>query len=75
MEKYTDQIFPVLLGTLSANSDEVVILDIQVLAELCSSTSNQTKREEHIRACIKHLLQLFKEDKKLLHDKMYYIVR
>ena len=36
MVKFVDDIFPVLLKTLSDTSDEVVILNLQVLAEICS---------------------------------------
>ena len=35
MVNFVDQIFPVLLKTLSDTSDEVLILNLQVLAEIC----------------------------------------
>ena len=35
MVNFVDQIFPVLLKTLSDSSDEVLILNLQVLAEIC----------------------------------------
>ena len=40
MVKLVDDIFPVLLKTLSDTSDEVVILNLQVLAEICSHDKN-----------------------------------
>ena len=40
MVKLVDDIFPVLLKTLSDTSDEVVILNLQVLAEICSPDKN-----------------------------------
>ena len=35
MVSFVDHIFPVLLKTLSDSSDEVLILNLQVLAEIC----------------------------------------
>ena len=35
MVSFVEQIFPVLLKTLSDSSDEVLILNLQVLAEIC----------------------------------------
>ena len=46
MFKYIDDIFPVLLKTLSDTSDEVVILDLEVLAEISSSKIGHTTRSE-----------------------------
>ena len=43
MVNFVDQIFPVLLKTLSDSSDEVLILNLQVLAEICCPpTKNST---------------------------------
>ena len=46
MFKYIDDIFPVLLKTLSDTSDEVVILDLEVLAEISSSKIGHTTRSD-----------------------------
>ena len=46
MFQYIDDIFPVLLKTLSDTSDEVVILDLEVLAEISSSKIGHTTRSE-----------------------------
>ena len=48
MFQYIDELFPVLLKTLSDTSDEVVILDLEVLAEISSSKIGHTTRSEPI---------------------------
>ena len=48
MFQYIDELFPVLLKTLSDTSDEVVILDLEVLAEISSSKIGHTTRFEPI---------------------------
>ena len=45
MFQYIDDIFPVLLRTLSDTSDEVVILDLEVLAEISSSKIGHSRSE------------------------------
>ena len=47
MFQYIDDIFPVLLKTLSDTSDEVVILDLEVLAEISSSKIGHTTGSEY----------------------------
>ena len=37
MYQHLDKVFPVLLTKLSDPADEVVVLNIQVLAEICSA--------------------------------------
>ena len=37
MYRHLDKVFPVLLTKLSDPADEVVVLNIQVLAEICSA--------------------------------------
>ena len=46
MFQYIDELFPVLLKTLSDTSDEVVILDLEVLAEISSSKIGHTTRSK-----------------------------
>ena len=46
MFQYIDELFPVLLKTLSDTSDEVVILDLEVLAEISSSKIGHTTKYE-----------------------------
>ncbi|NXN44313.1 VAC14 protein, partial [Rhinoptilus africanus] len=45
MFRHTDSLFPILLRTLSDESDEVVLKDLEVLAEIASSPAGQT--EDH----------------------------
>uniref|UniRef100_A0A8C1HSA0 Protein VAC14 homolog n=1 Tax=Cyprinus carpio carpio TaxID=630221 RepID=A0A8C1HSA0_CYPCA len=42
MFKHTDSLFPMLLKTLSDESDEVILKDLEVLAEIASSPAGQT---------------------------------
>ncbi|XP_060945975.1 protein VAC14 homolog [Limanda limanda] len=42
MFRHTDSLFPMLLKTLSDESDEVVLKDLEVLAEIASSPAGQT---------------------------------
>ena len=46
MVKLVDDIFPVLLKTLSDTSDEVVILNLQVLAEICSPDNTRSEKDD-----------------------------
>ncbi|XP_055993021.1 protein VAC14 homolog [Sorex fumeus] len=42
MFRHTDSLFPTLLHTLSDESDEVILKDLEVLAEIASSPAGQT---------------------------------
>ncbi|XP_066504721.1 protein VAC14 homolog [Hoplias malabaricus] len=48
MFRHTDSLFPMLLKTLSDESDEVILKDLEVLAEIASSPAGQT---EYTTAC------------------------
>ena len=59
MVNFVDQIFPVLLKTLSDSSDEVLILNLQVLAEICcppsknlNDTDSDTNKENTVPTTI-----------------------
>jgi len=69
MFQYIDQIFPVLLQTLKDTSDEVVILDLEVLAEISSS------KNTHFKQFMLSLLKLFSADRNLLETKGSFIIR
>ncbi|KAF6079889.1 VAC14 component of PIKFYVE complex [Phyllostomus discolor] len=43
MFRHTDSLFPILLQTLSDESDEVILKDLEVLAEIASSPAGQTE--------------------------------
>uniref|UniRef100_A0A6I8SZB3 Protein VAC14 homolog n=1 Tax=Xenopus tropicalis TaxID=8364 RepID=A0A6I8SZB3_XENTR len=44
MFRHTDSLFPILLKTLSDESDEVILKDLEVLAEIASSPAGQTDK-------------------------------
>ncbi|KAF7653148.1 hypothetical protein LDENG_00086830 [Lucifuga dentata] len=44
MFRHTDSLFPMLLKTLSDESDEVILKDLEVLAEIASSPAGQTDK-------------------------------
>ncbi|XP_062817754.1 protein VAC14 homolog [Anolis carolinensis] len=43
MFRHTDSLFPILLKTLSDESDEVILKDLEVLAEIASSPAGQSE--------------------------------
>uniref|UniRef100_A0A8C3V976 Protein VAC14 homolog n=1 Tax=Catharus ustulatus TaxID=91951 RepID=A0A8C3V976_CATUS len=43
MFRHTDSLFPILLRTLSDESDEVILKDLELLAEIASSPAGQTE--------------------------------
>jgi len=80
MFQHIDNIFPVLLKTLSDHSDEVVILDLEVLAEISSSKTGRTESKDsstspHFKQFILSLLKLFSADRNLLECKGSFIIR
>ena len=81
MFQYIDhsELFPVLLKTLSDTSDEVVILDLEVLAEISSSktgrVNSSTDTSPHFKQFMLSLLKLFSIDKNLLENKGSFIIR
>uniref|UniRef100_A0A8C4X627 Protein VAC14 homolog n=1 Tax=Erpetoichthys calabaricus TaxID=27687 RepID=A0A8C4X627_ERPCA len=44
--RHTDSLFPVLMKTLSDESDEVILKDLELLAEIASSPAGQTEASE-----------------------------
>ncbi|XP_038663006.1 protein VAC14 homolog isoform X2 [Scyliorhinus canicula] len=46
MFRHTDSLFPMLLKTLSDESDEVILKDLEVLAEIASSPAGQTEGQD-----------------------------
>ncbi|XP_061449738.1 protein VAC14 homolog isoform X2 [Rhineura floridana] len=51
MFRHTDSLFPILLKTLSDESDEVILKDLEVLAEIASSPAGQTEGQELDDGC------------------------
>jgi len=77
--EHLELVSPVLLKTLSDHSDEVVILDLDVLAKI-SSYPVQTKDSKsttsvHFKQFITSLLKLFSADRNLLETKGSFIIR
>jgi vacuole morphology and inheritance protein 14 len=65
---YIDDIFPALLKTLSDSSEEVVRLDLQVLAKLASN-------DIYFGRLMSSMIQLFRTDRKLLEHRGNLIIR
>jgi len=77
MFEHVNTVTPVLLKTLSDHSDEVVILDLDVLAKI-SSYHNDPERgttSVHFKQFIMSLLKLFSADRNLLESKGSFIIR
>lgn len=55
MWKYLEELFHVLLRTLSDPSDEVVLLVIQVLAQIASTTNHHHHHAPQAQGSISHL--------------------
>ncbi|XP_006816625.1 protein VAC14 homolog [Saccoglossus kowalevskii] len=87
---HVEELFPVLLKTLSDTSDEVVLLDIEVLAEIASSTAGAGKdckdvggssvepvpgMNVYFTKFMVNLMKLFSTDKHLLEDRGSFIIR
>lgn len=70
MVSHIDKIFPTLLKTLSDSNDEVVILDLRVLALICKPGGNR-----HFKPFMNSLYRLFSADRSLLQTKGSYIIR
>jgi len=69
MFNHVNLVTPVLLKTLSDHSDEVVILDLDVLAKISSHHG------DHFKQFILSLLKLFSADRSLLETKGSFIIR
>lgn len=66
--KYLPKLFPCLLDTLSDPDDQVVRLDLKVLARICI-------RQEHFNVVLNNLVNRFKCDRNLLETRGSLIVR
>ncbi|KIP12787.1 hypothetical protein PHLGIDRAFT_97459 [Phlebiopsis gigantea 11061_1 CR5-6] len=65
-----DGTFPALLKTLSDSSEEVIKNDLQLLAQISSSSD-----ESYFRVFMINLLELFSTDRKLLEQRGSLIIR
>jgi len=77
MFDHVNLVTPVLLKTLSDHSDEVVILDLDVLAKISSYRTDPDQRSTsiHFKQFITSLLKLFSADRNLLETKGSFIIR
>lgn len=77
MSKHANNLFPVLLGILKDNSDEVVLQGLEVLAEIVKSTKEQDTdfNQEKYREFLESLLKLFIDDKLFLDHRGTLIIR
>ncbi|XP_076055843.1 protein VAC14 homolog [Oratosquilla oratoria] len=87
MCKYVEELFHVLLRTLSDPSDEVVLLVIQVLAQIASTNSQPNmsevtsckneggKVDEYFTRFLQNLLHIFATERNLLEDRGPFIIR
>lgn len=65
-----DGTFPALLKTLSDSSEEVIKHDLQLLAQISSSSE-----ESYFKAFMMNLLELFSTDRRLLDTRGSLIIR
>ncbi|KDQ64426.1 hypothetical protein JAAARDRAFT_225710 [Jaapia argillacea MUCL 33604] len=65
-----DGTFPALLKTLSDSSEEVIKHDLQLLAQISSSSE-----ESYFKAFMMNLLELFSTDRRLLETRSSLIIR
>ena len=74
MANHMEDVFPVLMNALTDSNEEVLILDLQVIADICSDLSTEAKTNL-FKSSIKHILDQFRKNKELLDTKGQYIVR
>ena len=76
-KNHATNLFPVLLGILKDNSDEVVLQGLEVLAEIIKSTKEQGTdfNAAKYREFLESLLKLFHEDKVFLDNRSSTIIR
>ncbi|XP_045617468.1 protein VAC14 homolog [Procambarus clarkii] len=86
MCRYLEELFHALLKTLSDPSDEVVLLVIQVLAQIASPTNHhpvattqesdeKNNLDEYFTRFLQNLLHLFATERNLLEDRGPFIIR
>lgn len=84
MFEHIEKLFPVLLKILSDSSDEVVLQDLEVLAEIVSSQGSSKTidnkcsnldKNTYFPEFINNLLMLFSGDKRLLEERGSFIIR
>ena len=82
VQQHIQRLFPVLLSVLRDPSEEVVILDLEVLARITSSSpvsssasnTNNNQKDFFVKF-VSELLTLFHQDQSLLRDRGPFIIR
>lgn len=77
MGQHASSLLPVLLGTLSDSSEEVVLEGLTVIADIVNSTrdSNERDHRKKYKEFLESLLRLFKENKELLENRGTLIIK
>jgi len=76
VQQHVQRLFPVLLSVLRDHSEEVVILDLEVLASVTSdSGSTNNNQTDFFVKFVKELISLFHQDQSLLRDRGPFIIR
>jgi vacuole morphology and inheritance protein 14 len=77
MPEHATKLFPVLLGILNDNSDEVVLQTIEVLAQIVRSSNSSVDEFDKAKYTefLVSLLKLFNEDKQFLDSRGTLIIR
>lgn len=87
--QHIEQLFPALVKTLSDPCDEVVLLDLDVLADISASSAGPSRRDDSTVASdtqnhvlnvyftkfMINLLKIFSSDRQLLEDRGPFIIR
>ncbi|KAK2708677.1 protein VAC14 homolog [Artemia franciscana] len=75
MLQHIDVTFPVLLHSLKDDSDQVVILALNVLAEI--GTTEHAKRTDniHLQQLMTSLLEFFAKERGLLEERWIFVIR
>ncbi len=73
IDRHVDEIFPAVLEILPNAPDTTLMLDIQVLAQLCDPKHEVRKR--HFKKCIMTLFGLYSTDKQIMEAKGSLVIR
>ncbi|OQR76101.1 protein VAC14-like [Tropilaelaps mercedesae] len=75
VQEHMDTVFPMLLNVLSDEADQVVLLDLEVLSEISKKESGIQTDNNYFQQFVNSLLELFRNDQKLLERRGSFIIR
>lgn len=75
MYLHMEELFPVLMRTLSDSSDEVVQQNLVVMSEIIGSKSANVAQSKYFTKFMVNLLRLFASDRHLLEERGAFIIR